>query len=156
MSKFQSTISVVAALASIFGAGAAGWKLAQDNEAKPPEPTAQTSNYEQNINQLQTARTITGFSPLYKLQSSRIKNPTDITTITPMSGWIEGDKLWVDDAAFQLLSDNNYLIPQDVCNEVIDARFENYKKIKVEKDDLNNLSDFCNHLNKLYTKQFVG
>ena len=53
MSKFQSTISVVAALASIFGAGAAGWKLAQDNEAKPPEPTAQTSNYEQNINQLQ-------------------------------------------------------------------------------------------------------
>ena len=40
-----------------------------------------------------------------------------------------GDKLWVDDAAFQLLSDNNYLIPQDICNEVIDARFENYKKI---------------------------
>lgn len=67
-----------------------------------------------------------------------------------------GDKLWVDDAALQLLSDNNYLIPQDICNEVIDARFENYKKIKVEKDDLNNLSDFCNHLNKLYTKQFVG
>jgi hypothetical protein len=36
MSKFQSTISTVAALASIFGAGAAGWKLAQVNSDVPP------------------------------------------------------------------------------------------------------------------------
>lgn len=39
MSKFQSTISTVAALASIFGAGAAGWKLAQSQpEYKPQDP----------------------------------------------------------------------------------------------------------------------
>jgi uncharacterized protein HemX len=39
MSKFQSTISTVAALASIFGAGAAGWKLAQTQpDYKPEEP----------------------------------------------------------------------------------------------------------------------
>jgi uncharacterized protein HemX len=39
MSKFQSTISTVAALASIFGAGAAGWKLAQSQpDYKPEEP----------------------------------------------------------------------------------------------------------------------
>jgi hypothetical protein len=39
MSKFQSTISTVAALASIFGAGAAGWKLAQTQpDYKPKEP----------------------------------------------------------------------------------------------------------------------
>lgn len=39
MSKFQSTISTVAALASIFGAGAAGWKLAQQQpDYKPEEP----------------------------------------------------------------------------------------------------------------------
>lgn len=55
MSKFQSTISVVAALASIFGAGAAGWKLAQDSEVKttesPDNPIVQT--YEQHITELQ-------------------------------------------------------------------------------------------------------
>jgi hypothetical protein len=40
MSKFQSTVSVVAALASIFGAGAAGWKLAADSQ-RVPEPVAE-------------------------------------------------------------------------------------------------------------------
>lgn len=39
MSKFQSTISTVAALASIFGAAAAGYKLAQQQpDYKPEEP----------------------------------------------------------------------------------------------------------------------
>lgn len=46
MSKFQSTISTVAALASIFGAGAAGWKLAQVNADVPP------TVLDQKINQL--------------------------------------------------------------------------------------------------------
>jgi 3-polyprenyl-4-hydroxybenzoate decarboxylase len=36
MSKFQSTVSTVAALASIFGAAAAGWKLAEANSNVPP------------------------------------------------------------------------------------------------------------------------
>ena len=40
MSKFQSTVSTVAALASIFGAGAAGWKLAADSQ-RVPEPVAE-------------------------------------------------------------------------------------------------------------------
>lgn len=51
MSKFQSTISVVAALASIFGAGAAGWKLAQDSNVKPVEEV--NTKYEEHITQLQ-------------------------------------------------------------------------------------------------------
>ena len=46
MSKFQSTISTVASLASIFGAGAAGWKLAQVNSEVPP------TVLDQKINQL--------------------------------------------------------------------------------------------------------
>ena len=50
MSKFQSTISVVAALASIFGAGAAGWKLAQSENAGPNHPTQ--TMYEQQITEL--------------------------------------------------------------------------------------------------------
>jgi hypothetical protein len=36
MTTFQSTVSTVAALASIFAAGAAGWKLAQNTQ--PPMP----------------------------------------------------------------------------------------------------------------------
>ena len=51
MSKFQSTISVVAALASIFGAGAAGWKLAQSEQA-PVEVNA-ADDYEERIRSLQ-------------------------------------------------------------------------------------------------------
>jgi hypothetical protein len=39
MSKFQSVVSTVAALASIFAAGAAGYKLAQRQpEYKPTDP----------------------------------------------------------------------------------------------------------------------
>jgi hypothetical protein len=34
--SFSKTISVVAALASIFGAATAGWKLAESNSQQPP------------------------------------------------------------------------------------------------------------------------
>lgn len=50
MSKFQSTISTVAALASIFGAGAAGWKLAQQ---QPPEKAPEQPAIEQKLTQLE-------------------------------------------------------------------------------------------------------
>ncbi len=55
MSKFQSTVSTVAALASIFGAGAAGWKLAQDAKPQPIEQSQpiQQPEYEERINQLE-------------------------------------------------------------------------------------------------------
>ena len=55
VSKFQSTISVVAALASIFGAGAAGWKLAQSNTDVPPSALDQKiEQLEQKIEQTTT------------------------------------------------------------------------------------------------------
>jgi len=44
--SFTKTISVFAALASIFGAGAAGWKLAQDDNQQP-------KIYEERIQQLE-------------------------------------------------------------------------------------------------------
>lgn len=46
MGRFQSTISTVAALASIFGAGAAGWKLASDN-AQPPSESREAPKAEE-------------------------------------------------------------------------------------------------------------
>jgi hypothetical protein len=51
MSKFQSVISTVAALASIFAAGAAGYKLAQSQpDYKPTDPQP---DIEQKLTQLE-------------------------------------------------------------------------------------------------------
>lgn len=44
--SFSKTISTIAALASIFGAGAAGWKLAESNSQQPP------TMLDEKINQL--------------------------------------------------------------------------------------------------------
>jgi hypothetical protein len=49
--SFSKTVSVFAALASIFAAGAAGWKLANENQTKPADEVNQT--YEQHITDLQ-------------------------------------------------------------------------------------------------------
>jgi predicted negative regulator of RcsB-dependent stress response len=49
--SFSKTISVVAALASIFGAGAAGWKLTQESQDKPIQQDV--SVFEEKINQLE-------------------------------------------------------------------------------------------------------
>ncbi len=49
--SFSKTISVVAALTSIFGAGAAGFKLAQDSQVKPAAEV--NTQYEQHITELQ-------------------------------------------------------------------------------------------------------
>lgn len=48
--SFTKTISTVAALASIFGAGAAGWKLAQNNNQ---EQQSQPVTLEQKIQELE-------------------------------------------------------------------------------------------------------
>ena len=54
--SFSKTISVFAALASIFGAGAAGWKLSQDNQNAPEVPKQNSeiqTEYENRITELQ-------------------------------------------------------------------------------------------------------
>ena len=51
--SFSKTISVFAALASIFGAGAAGWKLSQENQTKPVEVQQDISVFENKINELE-------------------------------------------------------------------------------------------------------
>ena len=49
--SFSKTVSVCAALASIFAAGAAGWKLANENQTKPVEEV--NTKYEEHITDLQ-------------------------------------------------------------------------------------------------------
>jgi uncharacterized protein YlxW (UPF0749 family) len=51
--SFSKTVSVCAALASIFAAGAAGWKLANENQSQPVEQTKDVSAFEEKINQLE-------------------------------------------------------------------------------------------------------
>ena len=49
--SFSKTISVFAALCSVFGAAAAGYKLSQDSQVKPVEDVNQ--KYEERITELQ-------------------------------------------------------------------------------------------------------
>jgi len=56
--SFSKTVSVCAALASIFAAGAAGWKLANENQSQPVEQTQveqtqDVSDFEEKINDLE-------------------------------------------------------------------------------------------------------
>ena len=51
--SFSKTISVFAALASIFGAGAAGWKLSQESQNKPVDVQQDISVFEEKINELE-------------------------------------------------------------------------------------------------------
>ena len=52
--------------------------------------------YGQNADQIKSAMKIAGIGPVFHLQSSRIKQNTDINSITPLQGWLDHDKLWVD------------------------------------------------------------
>lgn len=49
--SFSKTVSVCAALASIFAAGAAGWKLANENQSV--EQQKDVSAFEEKINELE-------------------------------------------------------------------------------------------------------
>jgi hypothetical protein len=55
--SFTKTISVFAALASIFGAGAAGWKLAQDNNSQAPAYEKQIEELKQQVSTLEQQAT---------------------------------------------------------------------------------------------------
>jgi hypothetical protein len=66
--SFTKTISVFAALASIFGAGAAGWKLSQDSQT-PEQPNV----YEQRIDELEK-----------KLEETK-KQSVPVTIATPVA-----------------------------------------------------------------------
>ena len=48
------------------------------------------------ITELKIAQTITGVGYLFKLSSSRVETTKDIDALTPASGWLENDKVWVD------------------------------------------------------------
>lgn len=48
------------------------------------------------LDQIKSAQIVTGLAPVMRLQSQRLKTPTDLSTITPAKTWKDNDKLWVD------------------------------------------------------------
>ena len=65
-----------------------------------------------------------------------------------------GDKFWVDDASFQVLADNGYIIPQDICNEIITNRYNKYTQLKLDKKSTD-FTEFSVFLNQLYENKFA-
>jgi hypothetical protein len=53
-------------------------------------------NLYQNLESLVAAKTIVGNGILYKLSSAKIDNPSLVESIKPTAGWIENDKVWVE------------------------------------------------------------
>lgn len=51
--SFSKTVSVVAALASIFGAGITGWKLAEESKTPSPIEDPNITAFEEKITQLE-------------------------------------------------------------------------------------------------------
>ncbi len=51
--SFSKTVSVCAALASIFAAGAAGWKLANENQSQSVEQKQDVYYFDEKINQIE-------------------------------------------------------------------------------------------------------
>ena len=49
------------------------------------------------LTQMMSAQTVTGLAPIMRLQSQRLKSPTNLADITPIKTWKDNDKLWVDD-----------------------------------------------------------
>jgi len=51
--SFSKTVSVFAALASIFGAGITGWKLAEESKSPPPVEAPSINAFEEKISELE-------------------------------------------------------------------------------------------------------
>jgi hypothetical protein len=49
-----------------------------------------------NLTAMKSAGQIVGRGPIYTLSSLRLNNAVDISDITPLNGWMDGDKLWAD------------------------------------------------------------
>ena len=81
--SFSKTISVCAALASIFGAGAAGWKLTQESQTKPVEqPKQDVSVFEEKINELEEQLKEVNEQP--KPETVVVKQPVVLPPLPPV------------------------------------------------------------------------
>jgi hypothetical protein len=78
--SFSKTVSVVAALASIFAAGATGWKLAQDDNQ---EQQSQTAPLEQKIQELEKKLGEPKQQPITSFPAPVTLPPTQVPELPP-------------------------------------------------------------------------
>ena len=78
--SFSKTVSVVAALASIFAAGATGWKLAQDDNQ---EQQSQTAPLEQKIQELEKKLEEPKQQPITSMPAPVTLPPTQVPELPP-------------------------------------------------------------------------
>jgi hypothetical protein len=77
--SFSKTISVVAALASIFGAATAGWKLAESNSQQPPTVLDEKLNQlDKKLEELSTQK------PLEEVSQPQVTPSPQPVTIPPV------------------------------------------------------------------------
>ena len=57
------------------------------------------------LEQIRSAQSVTGLGTIFRLQSLRLKQDTDVATLTPPKTWKNNDKLWVDDSG-----DSNWVV----------------------------------------------
>ena len=62
-----------------------------------PDSNQITVGLRQNYALLSQLKSVSGNGILFKLSTARINTPSDVDSVTPMYGWGENDKVWVDD-----------------------------------------------------------
>ena len=83
--SFSKTISVFAALASIFGAGITGWKLAEESKNPPPTQEPNINVFEEKISELekQIEETKKPVEQVTQPQVQEVQQPVILPPVAP-------------------------------------------------------------------------
>lgn len=83
--SFSKTISVFAALASIFGAGITGWKLAEESKNPPPVEAPSINAFEEKISELekQIEETKKPVEQVTQPQVQEVQQPVILPPVAP-------------------------------------------------------------------------
>jgi hypothetical protein len=85
--SFSKTVSIFAALASIFGAGITGWKLAEESKNPPPVEAPSINAFEEKISELekQIEETKKPVEQVTQPQVQEVQQPVILPPVAPPS-----------------------------------------------------------------------
>ena len=83
--SFSKTVSIFAALASIFGAGITGWKLAEESKNPPPVEAPSINAFEEKISELekQIEETKKPVEQMTQTQVQEVQQPVILPPVAP-------------------------------------------------------------------------
>lgn len=73
------------------------------------------------LDQMKAVQNLNGLSPIFRLLSQRLQQPTDISTMIPAKTWRDGDKLWADDTGDGTWAVYNKSTPWLTSNANVDS-----------------------------------